>query len=85
MSPTVLEFLRDRDARKFREAVLTFTNTRPGDTRRLVFSCFEILLPRLRELYPLVPEDEMVRIVLDRVANLDLPADQDELDARRSV
>ena len=82
MKPYLAAYLRDRDLEGFREALEQFTRPSYGHVRRVLMNVFGVLIPAMMERFPALTEREMWTMAIDRIADLDIPADLDELRRR---
>jgi hypothetical protein len=83
MKAYLAAYLRDRDLRGFREVLEQFTRPSYGHVRRVLMNVFGVLIPAMMEQFPSLTEREMWEMAMDRIADLDIPADLDELEGRR--
>jgi hypothetical protein len=75
MKSYVAAYLRDRDLRGFREILLEFTRPSFGHVRRVLTNVFGVLVPAMMERFPSLTEREMWELAVQRIAELEFPAE----------
>jgi hypothetical protein len=75
MKPYLAQYLRSRDLEGFRAILEKFVSPLRGDTRRVVLRSIELMLPAAGRQFPSLSESEMLQMAIERVADLDIPAE----------
>lgn len=75
MEPYLAQYLRSHDLADFQEILEHMVRPRLGDTRRVVLRSIELMLPAAGQQFPSLSKREMLQMAIERVADLDIPAE----------